>query len=140
MSSPNKEESKETTKILEAIKKAPLEKSSIEQKRNNREELKMDNSPLGTHEKDNPIFIKNQTCNSLLVSIVLNSQVNHSEELNAGSKNCIAEEIPIQEDIKGEENEELHESNYSNRSHLDSTDKAKIVGSRIAFINNGSYI
>jgi hypothetical protein len=68
-----------------------------------------------------------------LNSIAFNSHANCSEELNIRSKSYLKEEGSMQE-------EELHESNYSNRSHIDSMGKTKIVGSKIAFINHDSYI
>eukprot|EP00826_Nyctotherus_ovalis_P030515 TRINITY_DN2435_c0_g1_i13.p2 TRINITY_DN2435_c0_g1~~TRINITY_DN2435_c0_g1_i13.p2 ORF type:complete len:191 (-),score=24.43 TRINITY_DN2435_c0_g1_i13:162-734(-) len=112
--------------------KAPAGKVSAEQRQSSKEEVKSENSPLESRGKGENLFVRNDLLSS--------SRVSRSEEFSKKPRVYPQGNSSIQEDVKGEENEELHESNYSNKSHLDASEKSKIVGSRIAFINHDSYI
>ena len=140
MNSLNKEGPQTTTKILEVIKKAPLERVSTDQIKNDDADIKPDKSSVLHEDKADSLFVKKNQCRLSFNSLVLNPCVNRPEDSNIRSKTHLKEKKSLQEDVKGEENEELHESNYSSRSYLDATDKVKIAGSRIVFINSDSYI
>ena len=103
-------------------------------------DFKPDKSSALDQDKDHSLFVRDNQGKFSFNSLVLNPCVNNSEDLNIRSKTHLKEERPLQEDVKRQENEELHESNYSNTSYSDGMDKAKVARSRIVFINSDSYI
>eukprot|EP00826_Nyctotherus_ovalis_P066017 TRINITY_DN9731_c0_g1_i6.p1 TRINITY_DN9731_c0_g1~~TRINITY_DN9731_c0_g1_i6.p1 ORF type:complete len:178 (-),score=38.66 TRINITY_DN9731_c0_g1_i6:59-592(-) len=118
---------REGARILEVIKKAPLEKR----------ERNVENGPLESLEKANASFRRRDSCIPSINFIVLKSQLNRSAEIIAKQKGNPVESKSRLEEVK---REELYESNCSNKSPIDSSDKVKLAGPRIAFMRHDSYI
>lgn len=118
---------KEGARILEVTKKAPLE----------RRERNAEKGPLESLERANASLKRRDPCMSSMKLIVLKPQLNRSAEIIAKQKENPVESKSRLEEVK---REELHESNHSNKSPMDSNDKVKLAGSRIAFMRHDSYI
>ena len=112
-------------KLSEKVKKVPVQRSH--------ERVNSEKNPLDSLKKANA-SIRDNHCIILTYFVVLRSRVNHSGYISSRS---VMGHKSVIERMK---EEELNLSNYSNKSHLESSDKAKLAGHRIAFIRHDSYI
>jgi hypothetical protein len=78
--------------------------------------------------------IRDNSCIRYTYFVVLRSRVNRSGNISARS---VVGHKPVNEGVN---EEKLNVSNYSNKSHLESSDRAKLAGNRIAFVRHNSYI